>query len=422
VRTRSPRYLELLNPRVATADLIKVLKPNEGYVRVVLTSTGGYGALVTPAGVTPYRVALNEPTAERLVAAVRKSSVIRRRVLPDFDLQASRQLYRALFEPIAQPLDGIHLVHVDGGGVLASMPMGALIASDLTQAQLQRVALEQDYSGVDWLARHHSLDIALGPAAFVRTRMEGGAAPIPTVMAFGDFQPNPALAAQRIAAAHGLSDRCRREVEMALSGLRALPQTGPEARQAAATFGPQGQASLGASFTDVNFLTSPDVANASILVLATHGVLGLSTCFAEPALLTSVGADGDGLIEASSLLNRSLKARLVVLSACDTGGGGLADGGEALSGLARAFIYAGAPSVLATQWPIDATASALQTDILLRTAAQQGRTVSEALGAAQETLYDSPETAHPFFWSGFELIGDGGAVLTPGPSSQASAQ
>jgi len=300
--------------------------------------------------------------------------------------------------------------------------MGALIASDLTQAQLQRVALEQDYSGVDWLARHHSLDIALGPAAFVRTRMEGGAAPIPTVMAFGDFQPNPALAAQRIAAAHGLSDRCRREVEMALSGLRALPQTGPEARQAAATFGPQGQASLGASFTDVNFLTSPDVANASILVLATHGVLGLSTCFAEPALLTSVGADGDGLIEASSLLNRSLKARLVVLSACDTGGGGLADGGEALSGLARAFIYAGAPSVLATQWPIDATASALQTDILLRTAAQQGRTVSEALGAAQETLYDSPETAHPFFWSGFELIGDGGAALTPGPSSQASAQ
>src|ERR1019366_7014606 len=110
----------------------------------------------------------------------------------------------------------------------------------------------------------------------------------------------------------------------------------------------------------------PDVADASILVLATHGVLGLSSCFAEPALLTSVGPEGDGLIEASALMNRALKARLGVLSARHTAGPGgsslteegLSNGGEALSGLARAFIYAGAPSVLATQWPIDATSSA----------------------------------------------------------------
>ena len=118
----------------------------------------------------------------------------------------------------------------------------------------------------------------------------------------------------------------------------------------------------------------------------------------------------------------------MVLSACNTAGGsgasltrtGLTDGGEALSGLARAFIYAGAPIVLATQWPIDASSSALQTDILLKTAAEPGHTVSEALGEAQRSLYTQAETAHPFFWSGFDLIGDGGAVLT-GPTTQAAA-
>jgi CHAT domain-containing protein len=344
-----------------------------------------------------------------MVTAIRNSSVIKGRRLPDFDLTSARALYKGLFAPVEAQLAGLQTLHVDGGGVLASLPMGALLVSDPSQAQLEQIALDQDYSDVDWLARHYSLDTALGPAAFVRTRAEGGAAPIPSVVAFGDFVPDPVLAAQRIAATHGLSDRCEHQVEIALSALRALPQTGPEAKNAAAIFG-------------------ADVADASILVLATHGVLGLSSCFAEPALLTSVGPDGDGLIEASQLLNRALKARLVVLSACNTAGGagttltssGLADGGEALSGLARAFIYAGAPSVLATQWPIDATASALQTSILLKTASEQGHTLAQALGDAQRSLYSQAETAHPFFWSGFVLIGDGGAVLAGPPTPVAS--
>ncbi len=424
VRAGSPRYLELLNPKIGTADVEAVLKPGEGYVRVVLTKFGGYGAVVTHDGVTPYRIAMGVDEADRLVTSVRTSAVIRGRRLPDFDIIAARKLYKGLFEPVSSVIDGLRILHIDGGGVLAALPTGALIASDIDNDHLQQIALEQDYSDVDWFARRHALDTALGPAAFVRTRQAGGSAPIPTVVAFGDFRPDPVKAAAQIAATHGLSDRCRVEIEHALTGLVALPQTAAEARAAASAFGPDGHVTLGAAFTDDNFFKATDVANAQVLVLATHGVLGLSTCFAEPALLTSVGPDGDGLIEASQLLDRSLKARLVVLSACDTAGGGgrlteagLTDGGEALSGLARAFIYAGAPSVLATEWKIDASASALQTDILLRTAARDGKTVAEALNAAQKTLYEEPETAHPFYWSGFVLIGDGGATLVgPGGS------
>jgi CHAT domain-containing protein len=90
-----------------------------------------------------------------------------------------------------------------------------------------------------------------------------------------------------------------------------------------------------------------------------HGVLGLSTCFPEPALLTSLGVEGDGLIEASQLLDHELKAQIVVPSARDTaaGGkldeasGGLGDGGDALSGLARAFVYTGVRNVLGRWTP-----------------------------------------------------------------------
>ena len=419
VRTKSPRYLELLDPKVTAGDLVAALKPGEGYLRLVNAPAGGFGALVTKDGVTPFRIAAKGADVDRMVSGVRTSVVLKNRRLPDFDLTSARGLYKALIAPVQPQLAGLTTLHIDAGGSMAALPFAALVASDVTQEQLATIGLEQDYGGVDWLARHHAIDLALGPAAFVRTRANAAQNPVTGggVVAFGGFKPNPALAAVRIAAARGLSDPCRQEIEKSLRGLRALPQTAPEAEQAAAAF-PNGRAETGAAFTDSAFKTEADVTEARVLVVATHGVLGLSSCFAEPALLTSVGDDGDGLIDASELLDRSLKARLVVLSACETAGGGgndvgrtgFADGGEALSGLARAFIYAGAPTVLATQWKVDATASSLQTGVFLRATAGD-RPIAQALGAAQQSLYDTPETAHPFFWSGFVLIGDGGATL-----------
>jgi CHAT domain-containing protein len=155
-------------------------------------------------------------------------------------------------------------------------------------------------------------------------------------------------------------------------------------------------------------------------VLATHGVLALSSCFVEPALLTSVGDGGDGLIEASQLLDRQLKARLVVLSACDTAGGGkldeartgLGDGGDALSGLARAFIYAGARNVLATEWKVDAASSANEITNLLADANRPGERLTDALAKAERTTYETAETSHPFYCAAFVLVGDGGGVLS----------
>jgi CHAT domain-containing protein len=422
LRSRAPAYLELLSPQVSTADLQGVLAEHEGYLRVVMTSSGGFGALVDRGGVHPFRIALNGGQVDALVDRLRRTTHLRGKRLPDYDLEAAQALYAALVGPVNAHLAGARDLDVDVSGSLASIPFAALIASPPSPAQLEKVQSDQDYTGVDWLGRRFTVVNALGPAAFVRLRKEPPPAPTQlSVVAYGDFEPNPAEAATRLAASEGLSVDCRSEIEHSLSLLGALPETADEARSVAATFS-TARLALGADFTDVDFMHSQDTASADVILLATHGVLALSPCLSQPALLTSVGAHGLGVIEASALLDRQLRARLVVLSACDTAAGGkldegrtgLDDGGDALSGLARAFIYAGARDVMATEWKVDADASKAEVGGMLKEAVQPGESLRDALAKAQAALYDQPETGHPFYWAAFILVGDGGGQLSAG--------
>jgi CHAT domain-containing protein len=428
LRAASPRYLELLSPTVSAADMTSVLAPDEAYLRIIIAPDASYGVLVTPAGVTPYRIALSEAEIGKLADKLRTSSRMGSRRLPDYDLVTAAALYQQLFAPVQDGLKDVKRLQIDTGGALAALPMAALLTAPPTPEQLKAVKSDQDYSGVAWLARSYAVAQSVGPAPFVRMRRNQTAPTSDKGIIFGDFQPNPKVVAERLAAVRNLSPQCEEEVRKALARLEALPETASEAQQTAALFGGKASIHLGADFTDEQFMSDPVVGDAEVLVLATHGVLGLSSCFAEPALIATVGATGDGLIEASELLDRRLHARLVVLSACDTAGGGrsdvaltgLSDGGEALSGLARGFLYAGASSVMATQWKVDSTASAAEVKVFFQQALGGGKSMSVSLNQAQAALYGSSETGHPFYWAGFTLIGDGGATLSATTTKEAS--
>jgi CHAT domain-containing protein len=378
--------------------------------------------------VSPFRIALTETQIGVLTDRLRRTTHLKARGgLPDYDLDAAESLYAALIGPVQDRLAGVTQLDVDVSGALASIPFGALVASRPTSAQLEKIRSDQDYTGIDWVARHYAVANALGPASFIRLRKVAAPQARPSAVIYGDYVPDPQTVAARLAQSRDLSDGCRAKVQHALALLDPLPDTADEARRIASAF-PGASVSLGADFTDASFMQDPKTADASVIVLATHGVLGLSPCFPEPALLTSVGATGDGLIEASRLLDRELEAQLVVLSACDTAAGGkldeaqtgLADGGDALSGLARAFIYAGARNVMATEWKIDAAASQAEMSVFFQTAGQPGVSVLDAFAASQKSLYDKAETAHPFYWAAFVLVGDGGDSLAASPAAAAA--
>jgi CHAT domain-containing protein len=144
-----------------------------------------------------------------------------------------------------------------------------------------------------------------------------------------------------------------------------------------------------------------------IVHLATYGVLNRRNPLFSFVQLHSDSGD-DGRLEVHEVYGLDIRARLLVLSACETGlgAGALADvpEGDDWVGLVQAFLYAGAASVLATHWPVDDRA----TSTFMRAFYAKLRATgspSTALAQAQRVFLHTPSSRSPFFWAGFTLSG-----------------
>lgn len=190
-----------------------------------------------------------------------------------------------------------------------------------------------------------------------------------------------------------------------------------------------GSVLLGANATEANFRARP-LDQYGVLYFATHGLLpGELHCQAEPGLALSppaiaTSAAQDGLLDASEIGQLKLNADLVVLSACNTAAaGGGKFGGGALEGLADAFFNAGARAVLASHWEVPSAATArLMTGIFQRYGQDRMRGLAEALRQSQLALIAAPQSAHPFNWAAFTLIGDSGALQVAASAESAPRQ
>lgn len=151
------------------------------------------------------------------------------------------------------------------------------------------------------------------------------------------------------------------------------------------------------------------LADAEVIVFATHGIVSGEIGLGEPALALAAPLAGekedDGLLTASEVTELKLSADWVVLSACNTASPDINDA-EGLSGLSRAFFYAGAKSVLASHWRVnDATTKELMVQTITR---RPGISKAQALRDASLALLEKDDNkyAHPAFWAPFTLIGE----------------
>jgi CHAT domain-containing protein len=173
-----------------------------------------------------------------------------------------------------------------------------------------------------------------------------------------------------------------------------------------------------ATETEVKRLSrSGELARYRVLHFATHGAMaGELDKDREPGLILTppdkASAEDDGYLAASEIAALKLDADWVILSACNTAAQG-ATSAEALSGIARAFIYAGARALLVSHWAVDSNAAV---KLITTAATEMARDPSigraEAMRRAMQAMIENgaAHEAHPAFWAPFVVVGEGAAA------------
>ena len=447
VRRDFPRYWELVRPEALSTDAARaLLGPDEAVLLVVPGFRGTHVVAVTQDGAGWTR---SDWTRDRVDAAVQRLLWdVGANVAVDpaqaaqweraggsgygYDRATAYALYRELVAPAAAALAGKRHVFVAAAGSLSSLPFGMLVTEPPEGADGDPAMLR----ATRWFADAHALIQlpSVQSLAFLRRHTRdrgeaGGAA----FLGFGD----PVLrgaAEQRSGGRGGTGPGAPVSVFADSSGrsgppladvrrlrlLSRLPGTAIELEAMRGALGaPENSLFLAGRATETA-LRGADLAGVRILALATHGLLaGELRGAAEPGLVftppETPSESDDGFLTASEVAALRLDADWVILSACNTAAGDGSQGAPGLSGLVRAFFYAGARNLLASHWPVrDDVAARLTVRTLEIARADASLSRAEAFQRAMREIRDDvsrdgPEDswAHPNAWAPFTLIGDG---------------
>lgn len=420
-----PRYADLTRPRpLSVAEVQGLLAPGEALVVTFIGETFAFVWAITPDRAAWHRVnagreatteavallrAALDPTAPSRGAGALDGSTDTGPRVPAFPRDLSRLVYDVFLEPLTPVLEGAAHVYVVADGPLTSLPFAVLVTGDSAGEDHDPAALRS----TPWLIRRHALTTL--PSVESLAIVKGFPPPAPDrplLAAYGDpvFAGGSSLLSLTRGAAlmaDGVADTER------LRSLPPLPGTRRELLTIARTLGVDpATLVLGEAATET--AVKQGIGPAQLVVFATHGLLsGDIPGLDEPALVLTPpdrpGKLDDGLLTASEIVELKLDADWVLLSACNTAGAA-EPGAEGLSGLARAFLFAGARSIVVSHWPVRDDAAARLTTRALKVA-QGGAGRSEALRQSMLDLMDDsrdPTLAHPSAWAPFVIVGQGG--------------
>jgi len=416
------RYVAVTDGLVPLAALQHALRDHEAYYKLILIGDAAYALWIDPAQARLIRLATNAAQLETLVNRTRDSVVSyqgNQVVTNPFDLTSARQLYTLLFGAVQGDLAAAHHLVFEPDGAMLKLPVGLLVTSqagvDAYAARTARPDADAfDFTGVAWLARDHIVSTAVSANSFVAVRAIGPSHAPNRYLGLGHNAPPPPGTASD-------SDPCAWP-----RSIWQHPVSGDELTLAARVLGGSGnEVVAGADFTDAALLARGDLNRFRVVQFATHGLVTAPHpgCAAEPALVTSFGPPpSQGLLTFRDVFDLKLDADTVVLSACDTAGAasidatraaGIATGGNfALDGLVRAFVGAGARSVIASHWPVPDDFNATSRLMGGLFGAGIARSSGEALRGAQVALMDDPLTSHPYYWAAFAIVGDAAKPIT----------
>ena len=370
---------------VPLAELQHNLQSSELFVEYVLADPHSYALAITHNVV--HRYTLPSKTELEQEATLYRSELIQQKT----DLALAQRLFDGLLGGIPEFRENQAVIVVPDGK-LHLLPFSAL--ADTGQYILATHLVSVAPSGtVLYMLRHRAGQTArndlpyLGVAAWVSK-------PPPTTL----------IAAIRRA----VSGPERQE-------LVALPESRNEVETIATDLPKPGTILLGNHATETDFKRLP-LSQYNVIHLALHGYADSE--FPDRSALVFAPENpplDDGLLQVREIRRLPVNASLITLSSCNTGVGPV--GEEGVANIVNAFIEAGAQSVISTLWEVEDRATAqLMFDFYQHLGRNEGK--SEALRQAQLDMLHSG--APPYYWAGFELVGEPSGRLFKGPSKETS--
>ena len=436
ISSEFPKYAALTRAApLSIADIQRQLAPDEAMLAFLVGEDQSFVWAIGKGEATWQRLELGQEALSARVARLRKGLDIGELqknagtgTVELFDLELAHQLYQELVAPVERALEGKRTVLVVPSGPLTSLPFHLLV-SRAPVSPITELTRIPEYRNADWLAKRYAIAMlpSVGSVRALRevAKTAPGAKPL---IGFGD--PVFGSETASIALTSSRESTTRRAtraynaywkggaVDLAAlaQGLAPLPETADELRGMAKALGARPEdLHLGRAASELTVKQSA-LSSYRVVYFATHGLIaGEVAGLAEPALaLTTpmVGSDmDDGLLTASEVAHLKLNAEWVVLSACNTAAGDKA-GAEAFSGLARAFFYAGARTLLVSHWPVNSSAAVKLTTKTFETLQKNpGLARVEALRQSMLAVMNDasdPLNAYPAFWAPFTLVGEAG--------------
>lgn len=405
IRRTIPRYAEVRYPQPIKPERIanELLEADTALVEFVLGATHSYAWVIhqgkLSSAVLPPEKEISQSIKEyRAALSEQFSPLATNRAIAGLYAR-SRELHQELFAPLEAYLTKARKLIIVADGSLLYLPFETLARGYKSSAN--------DPMNIEYLIDRFAISYAPSATALAAIKERSGAAPRNSkgIIAFGD----PIYVNEKAAGADSALSTSRKP----LTGpsergfdFKQLPYTRTEVNGIASLFSADERRTFLGVEAQEETVKTEDLSRYRYVHFAAHGMIDEQVPARSGIVLSAPGdSKEDSILQMSEVMRLKLNAELVTLSACRTGLGKLLKG-EGMIGLTRAFMYAGADSVLVSLWSVNDLATAE----LMKSFYQhlkQGVKKDEALRRAKLSLIRGrrPTWRHPYYWAPFTLIG-----------------
>ncbi len=396
IRFQNPAYAAILYPRTISVKELqtKILKPEEAMLNYFVGANDTYVIVIASDSLKIIKLPNGTAFIENEVSNYLRNLRNNRQVYES-------SLYQLLIEPAVAYLKDKNVLLIAPDGFLTTIPFESIITGSGESSGKTKYLIE-DYT-IKYV--QSATMLSLLRTTLKRTNTSD------RFIGFGD----PVYDYQNFIA--GKPERGEREKEKnesytaSLKGssydrsggtMNRLEGSGEEVREISELFGENKSIIFTRADAKEENIKKTDLKDYGYIVLSCHGLA--SDEFQSLVLSQIPNAEEDGYLTLDEIMNLDWNARLVVLSACQTGKGKIRRG-EGVIGLTRAVMYAGTDAAVVSLWNVSDEGTKELMIKLFQNILQKNLTKEKALRTAKLEMLSS-NFSNPYFWSSFVMYGE----------------